>query len=81
MTPLLKFVEIGDFEVVPGYFLIFFTIAAVALTEQRIASSDAIRVMVSIFSSFFWHSNVMATQLAYLSWGWLWLSCLVPVKK
>ncbi len=23
----------------------------------------------------------MATHLAYSSWGWLWLSCLVPVKK
>ncbi len=55
MMPLLEFVENGEFKLVPGYLLIFFTIAATAQTGQRITSSDAIRVMVPIFSSFFWH--------------------------
>ncbi len=45
MMPLLEFVEIGEFGVVPGYFLIIFTIAAATLTGQRIASFEAIIVI------------------------------------
>ncbi len=36
MMPLLDYVENGEFGVVPGYFLVLFTIAAAALTGQRI---------------------------------------------
>jgi hypothetical protein len=69
-------------RVVPGYFLIpLFTIAAAALTGQRIVASKAIRVIVSFFLSFFCHSDVMVTQSANSSWGWLCMSCLVPVKN
>jgi hypothetical protein len=49
MMPLLEYVEIGEFGVVPGYFLILFVIAAASLTGQRIVSSKAIKVIVAIF--------------------------------
>jgi hypothetical protein len=81
MMPLLEYLEIGECGVVPRYFLILFTIAAAALTEQRIVSSNDIRVIVSIFLSFFCCLNVMTMQSANSSWGWSCLSCLVPVKK
>jgi hypothetical protein len=41
MMLLLECVEIGEFGVVPGYFLILFSIAAAARTGQRIASRSS----------------------------------------
>ena len=46
IIPWLKNVETGEFALVPWYFQILFTIAAAALTGQRILSPDAIWVMV-----------------------------------
>jgi hypothetical protein len=77
----LKYVETGEFAVVPWYFRILFTIAAAALTGQRILSPDAIWVMVSIFSSFFCRSKVTGTHSANSSSGWSWSSCSDPRKK
>ncbi len=52
MMPLLEEVEIGEFGVDPGYFLVLFTMAAKALTGHRVVSPEAINVTVSIFCLF-----------------------------
>ena len=64
----------------PWYFRILFTIAAAALTGQRISFPNAIWVMVSIFLSFFCRSKVTDTHSANSSSGWSWSSCLDPRK-
>ena len=61
--------------------MILLTIAAAALTGHSRASCEAISVTVSIFSSFFCHSMVRATQSANSSSLWLWLSCSTPRKN
>ncbi len=65
----------------PGYFLIFLTIAAAALTKHRQASCEAIRVTVSIFLSFFCCLNMRAMQSTNSSSLWSWSSCSTPQKK
>ena len=81
IIPWLKNVETGVLSEVPWYFLILFTIAAAALTGQRVSSPDAIWVIVSIFLSFFCRSKVIETHSANSSSGWSWLSCSDPRKK
>ncbi len=81
VMPLFKYMEIGKIGVVPWYFLILFTIAAAALSGQRIVSSNTIKVIVSIFSSFFCSSNVMAMQSATLFGGGHFWVVQSPLKN
>ena len=74
-------VEIGESWDVEWYFQIVLTIAATALTGQRQASCEHIRVTVFIFLSFFCRSKVRAMQSANSSSLWLWSSCLAPLRN
>ncbi len=74
-------VEIGESWDMEGYFQILLTIAAAALSRQRQASCEAIRVTVFIFSSFFCSSKVRAMESSNSSSKWSWSSCLAPLRN